>query len=141
MTRKRIERRTRLALGLAGLAALASTACMGPAGIGIREYAESIPIAMPSGFADGRHLGSYTFPLPPGAIAASLHWELEVDTAAGLVQDVTLIEPKTYLADDTLIPRLVAAIKAGNTVDVDLVSGATVSSKAFLKAVENALEH
>jgi uncharacterized protein with FMN-binding domain len=131
----------RLGLGLLCLLALASAACLGPSAIGIKEYSESIPISMPTGFADGPHLGSYSFPLPPGAIAASLHWKVDVNVLGGLVQDVSVIEPASYVSDSTVVPVLVKAIKASGSLDVDLVSGATVSSKAFLKAVENALQH
>ena len=143
MTRSRKRRRERLSIGLAlaALAAASSAGCLGPAALSLRDYAEGIPISMPTGFADGQHVGAYTFALPPGAIAASLHWEVEVSTAGGLVQDVALIKPATYTADSTLIPTLVQRIKDSNSLDVDLVSGATVSSKAFLKAVENALQH
>jgi uncharacterized protein with FMN-binding domain len=143
MTRAGLHRRERLALrlALAALAASTSAGCLGPAALSLRDYAEGIPISMPSGFGDGKHSGSYSFPLPPGAIAASLHWEVEVTTAGGLVKDVALIAPGSYSADTTVIPTLIQRIKDANTLDVDVVSGSTVSSKAFLKAVEDALKH
>ena len=54
-------------------------------------------------------------------------------TAIETVGDPAFLDPAT--ADE-----LIARVKDRQTPQVDTVSGATVSSKAFLKAVENALK-
>jgi len=52
--------------------------------------------------------------------------------------DVVQIKPQAITKGDT-IDTLIARVIAAQDTDIDVVTGATVSSKAFLSAVEDAL--
>lgn len=54
------------------------------------------------------------------------------------ITDIEVIKSQTF-ADKAKIVTLIDRIKNAQSLQVDVLSGATVSSKAFLKAVENAL--
>jgi uncharacterized protein with FMN-binding domain len=78
---------------------------------------------------DGSYTGSYT----------NSRWSTTVRVT---VQDhqITNIDPmKIQSGRQTLNAKLTEAILQEQTADVDVVSGATASSHAYLKAVENAL--
>jgi len=124
---------------MAAVAALSG--CLGPAAISLGEYVELIPITTPTGYADGTHRGSYSFALPPGAIAMSRDWTVEVTVSGGKIADIEPIEPAEFAVDDGLIPTLEARILESGSPRVDAVSGATVTSICYMKAVEDALLH
>lgn len=65
--------------------------------------------------------------------------EVEVVVKDHVIVDVKLIS-SSRISVPALYEELMARIKNTSTLPVDTVSGATASSKAFLKAVENALK-
>lgn len=66
---------------------------------------------------------------------------VEVQYGDGKIQSVKVTEHKeTAGLADPAIEKIPAEIVSANSVNVDAVSGATVTSKAIMKAVENALE-
>ncbi|HOX30854.1 MAG TPA: FMN-binding protein [Spirochaetales bacterium] len=121
------------------MAAALVSGCVGPAAVSIGDYAESIPISSPSGYADGVHRGSYELALPPGALAMTRSWTVEVTVAGGMITGIEAIEPRKFGEDGDFVPRLAARIVAAGSPAVDAISGATFSSVAFMKAVEDAL--
>ncbi len=55
------------------------------------------------------------------------------------IVDVVQIKPQVITKEDT-IDTLVSRVIAAQNTDIDVITGATVSSKAFLSAVEDALD-
>lgn len=64
--------------------------------------------------------------------------EVEVTVKDHAIVDVQLIS-SSRISIPVVYQELVVRLKKASALPVDAVSGATVSSKAFLKAVENAL--
>jgi uncharacterized protein with FMN-binding domain len=133
-----------------GSAAVLAAVLMTLAGCGAlpaaqtREYLDSIPLrdlpTLAAAKADGTYRGSYTIALPPGAIAVYRTVSVEVTVVGGVVTGITFISPTQLDSrtnfSQTIIPQVVGPPQ---TLKVDGVSGASFSSKAFVKAVENAL--
>lgn len=65
-------------------------------------------------------------------------WNYDVEVE---VKDhkITSIKTTNKIPDQKLIDEAIKRIEAKQSVDIDVVSGATVNTKAFRKAVENAL--
>jgi len=99
------------------------------------------PATMPdlSAKASGDYQGSYTIALPAGAIAMSRRWEVTVTVDASHAMSAIAVDYPASYPDEGMIDTLKARVLAAQSLDVDAFSGATYSSKAFLKAVEDAL--
>lgn len=80
---------------------------------------------------DGTYRGKY--------VKGRFTCEVEVVVKDHAIVDVKLIS-SSRISVPTLYEKLMARVKNTNTLPVDTISGATASSKAFLKAVENALK-
>jgi len=80
--------------------------------------------------SDGAYEGSYS----------GFRWSNTVSVMVKDHQiiDVVQIKPQAITKGDT-IDTLIARVIAAQDTDIDVVTGATVSSKAFLSAVEDAL--
>ena len=81
---------------------------------------------------DGTYTGTYG-----GGMYKWRTTEVEVTVVSGRVTDIQVI---STLENKTYPDRLYKRILEQQTFPVDVVSGATLSSRAVLKAVENALE-
>ena len=84
-----------------------------------------------SRIADGTYEGSFS----------AYRWSdtVKVTVKSGKITAIeTVGDPK--FTDSATADELIARVKGRQTPQVDTVSAATVSSKAFLKAVENALK-
>lgn len=93
---------------------------------------KSLPIesVVISNLADGTYKGRYEFS----------RWksEVEVTVRDGVLTDIKrLSDPLTPDVSDELFQKMIGEQK----VDVDVVTGATATSKAYMKSVENALAH
>lgn len=84
-----------------------------------------------STIGDGTYRGKY--------VKGRFTCEVEVVVNDHAIVDVKLIS-SSRIAVPAIYQELMARIKNTNTLPVDTISGATASSKAFLKAVENALK-
>jgi uncharacterized protein with FMN-binding domain len=84
----------------------------------------------PSKISDGTYAGKYT--------AGRWTNELSVTVKSGLITDIKLNQDVTF-ADQKMTEELFNRVIKEQNTTVDAVSGATVSSKAYLKAIENAL--
>jgi uncharacterized protein with FMN-binding domain len=84
----------------------------------------------PSKAGDGTYTGKYS--------AGRWSNELTVTIQDGKITEIKLVDDVTFAKDETTNAVFQRVIEAQNTT-VDVVSGATVTSKAYLKAIENAL--
>ncbi len=85
----------------------------------------------PSSIDDGVYIGTYE----------SGRWvnQLEVQVGNGRITQIQVITDVKFVQEgvsDTLFEKVISA----QDTKVDTVSGATVTSKAYLKAIENALK-
>ena len=127
-----------------GAVSLCATACSGIALVDGKTYADSIPVSLPplAGLADGDYRGSYTIAVPAGSVAMAREFKvvvtLDSDTGTTRISGIVVETPEDF-PDATLIPTMIARVIDAQSLEVDSVSGATFSSKSFLKAVEYAL--
>ena len=63
----------------------------------------------------------------------------QVTVASGKVTDITLVTTEDPGAKNTQQEMLYNRVIASQSLQVDTISGATLTSKAYLQAVENAL--
>ena len=84
----------------------------------------------PSTLEDGDYTGAFT----------TGRWanEVSVTIEDGRITDIKIIKDVAY-AQEGLSDQLFEGVLNAQNTTVDTVSGATVTSKAYLKAVENAL--
>lgn len=83
----------------------------------------------PSAIKDGHYQGRFD--------SKFIHVMVEVKVANGIIRNIDLIKHDNGKGEpaEALLEQMVT----NNTTDVDAISGATASSKAIRKAVENAL--
>ena len=130
-------------LGVLALLGVALVGCVGWSAEGRASYLASIPVTNPdlASIADGTYNGTYTLKLPPGGIAAYKSLSVDVSVQGGAMISIAILNP-TALASGSFYDTIVAGeggVIARQSLDVDAVTGASYSSKAFLKAVEDAL--
>ncbi len=84
-----------------------------------------------TGVEDGVYTGSYQ----------GFRWSntVEVTVRNHKIVSIRTLKPQVFAKDET-IETLTEKILSSQSTDVDAVSGATADSKAYLKAVENALK-
>lgn len=80
--------------------------------------------------ADGSYVGEYTL--------GPVHVKAQVELEEGVLTGVQLLEHNNGLGKKAEV--ITARILEAQSLDVDCISGATVSSKCILKAVETALQ-
>ena len=108
------------------------------------DFLSGIPVNLgdPATLEAGSYEGGYTIPVPAGAIVMARSWKVRVvigeEGGANGILEVEILEPESY-PDGGFIPEMSARIVAANGGRPDVVSGASFSSTAILKAVENAL--
>jgi uncharacterized protein with FMN-binding domain len=80
--------------------------------------------------ADGTYEGSYS----------GFRWSntVSVTVQDHQIVDIQQVKPQVVASQDT-IDKLVASVVSAQSTDIDVVSGATADTKAFLSAVEDAL--
>lgn len=76
---------------------------------------------------DGVYQGSFT--------AGRFGNKVEVTVRQGQIAEIVLLEG----SQTDLMNNVLARVKKAQSLQIDMVSGATVTTKAILKAVENAL--
>jgi len=87
-----------------------------------------------SKLADGVYVGEYA-----GGMYQWRTNKVEVTVAGGKVTDIKLLESKFSENPGQYVDPLYVQVIDGQTLQVDAVSGSTLTSKAALQAVENAL--
>ncbi len=118
-----------MASGLVCVVSLFFTACESQEIRAVRRMEIGSPVI--SNLADGTYRGAYAY--------GSYEYVVEVAISGGRITGISPIanrETKPAKRAEGVFPRIIQA----QTPDVDAVSGATTTSKALMKAVENALE-
>jgi uncharacterized protein with FMN-binding domain len=80
---------------------------------------------------DGKYPGSYSY--------GGFKYEVMVDVESHQIKNITITTNRTT-SHAQAAEGVIKSILVQQKNDVDVVSGATTTSKALLKAVENALE-
>jgi uncharacterized protein with FMN-binding domain len=94
--------------------------------------------SQPGGMRDGQYAGA----------VVNIRWgavQVEVTIAGGRITDVTPIQlpssdPRTAQISEYAEPLLRSAVVEAQTAEVDLVSGATYTSDAYLRSLQSALD-
>ncbi len=94
---------------------------------------QSMPVSMPdvSNIQDGNYIGEYA--IPP------VHVKVEVSVSNHQIANIVLLQHDNGLGSSA--ESIVNDIIEKQSLDIDAIAGATVSSKCILKAVENAIEN
>lgn len=99
---------------------------------GLKEGAELVINEIdPSTLADGVYIGRYE--------AGRWTNEVSVTIKNGRIEDIQLV--KDVMLSKYFSDQIFEQVIEKQSTDVDVISGATVTSKAYLKAIENALAH
>jgi uncharacterized protein with FMN-binding domain len=135
---KRTSRLCALCASLALCAMLAGCAATGV--IEGDDLAKNLSVRKDS-FAsvpDGLYKGTGTTGVPAGTVVAYRKVSVTVRVVSGAVADIEITEPKALDKEEKLA-TLEKRVIAKNGLDVDVVSGATYSGMAYLKAIEKAV--
>lgn len=81
--------------------------------------------------SDGTYTGSYQ--------GYRFSNTVEVTVKEHCITEIETIKPVLFM-DEKIALELAEKVKASQNLEVDIVSGATCSSKAMLKAIENAVQ-
>ncbi len=99
----------------------------------IVKNVKNISVSMPdlSNVQDGNYIGEYSI--------TPVHVKVEVSVNNHQITDISILQHDNGLGNTA--ESIVNDIVEEQSLDKDAVSGATVSSKCILKAVENAIEN
>ena len=128
-----------------GAAAVGLAACSGIALVDAKTYVDGIRVETPAfgALPEGTYRGAYAIAVPAGSVAMAREFAVAVDLAedAGSrrIAAIRVEKPDSY-PDEAFMPTMISRVVDFQSLAVDSVSGATFSSKAFLKAVEDALD-
>lgn len=94
---------------------------------------KNISVSMPdlSNVQDGNYIGEYSI--------TPVHVKVEVSVNNHQITDISILQHDN--GRGSTAESIVNDIVEEQSLDIDAVSGATVSSKCILKAVENAIEN
>ena len=94
---------------------------------------QNISVSMPdlSNIQDGDYIGEYSI--------APVHVKVEVSVGNHQITNISILQHDNGLG--SAAERVVNVVVKEQSLEVDAVSGATVSSKCILKAVENAIDN
>lgn len=97
------------------------------------EEVRQLPVSMPrlSDLPDGNYAGEYA--------KGPVRVEVEVVVRQHKIIDILIVRHDNGLG--SAAEKITDDVIKEQSLEVDAVSGATVSSKCILKAIENALEH
>ena len=114
--------------------------CAGLSPAEVDAFLAGIPAEIPNlaEVADGTYAGDYRIDPPPGETAFLKHVAVAVTVSDHHVEAIEITDPRA-LRDEPDFADYAARVVAAESLDVDGVSGATYSSKAFAKAVETSL--
>lgn len=87
---------------------------------------------------DGTYEGTGTAGVPAGTVVAYRNVSVTVRVVSGAVTDITITDPEELDKEEKLV-TLEKRVIEKNGLDVDVVSGATYSGMAYLKAIEKAV--
>jgi uncharacterized protein with FMN-binding domain len=87
---------------------------------------------------DGVYEGSYTIQPPPPAMAANKTVQVRVTVAGGKYATIEILNPPR-VGESAAIRTLISRVQESQDLSMDAVSGATITSTAVLKAIQNAV--
>jgi len=79
---------------------------------------------------DGSYTGSYS--------KGRFSYKVEVTVKNNKIENITIVN-KPYISLEDVPKKIISRVLEKQSLNVDVVTGATVTSKAILKAIENAL--
>lgn len=102
---------------------------------GERKEGRNLPIAIIdfNKLKDGKYIGEYA-----GGMKKLRANKVQVTVSSGKVTEIELLEAKNK-PSNKLMEELYGRVIKAQTLQVDTISGATITSKALLKSVEDAL--
>jgi urocanate reductase len=105
------------------------------------SYLSRIETAMPSlaALPDGTYSGSASVAVPLGSIVMMPRAKAEVTVVGHAITAVKMTAPKAFPDGVQQFEDLAARVVATQSTDIDVVSGASFTSKAFLMAIDKAL--
>jgi uncharacterized protein with FMN-binding domain len=86
--------------------------------------------------ADGVYESSYTIVVP--SAAANKTVRVRVTVTGGRYERIEILQPPK-IADNQTFKKLISTIEESQTLSLDAVSGATITSTAILKAIQTAV--
>ncbi|MCP4179448.1 MAG: FMN-binding protein [bacterium] len=86
--------------------------------------------------SDGKYIGRYE-----GGMYKWRSNNVEVDIVSGKLISVNLLDSKELESDDSGYINLIKRVIKNQSLDVNVISGATLTSRAHLMAIENALQN
>ncbi len=94
---------------------------------------QNISVSMPDllNVQDGNYIGEYSI--------TPVHVKVEVSVSNHRITNITILQHDNGLGSTA--ESIVNDVMEEQSLEIDAVSGATVSSKCILKAVENAIEN
>lgn len=97
------------------------------------DKVDNIPVSNPDieHISDGTYIGEYS--------ATPVYVKVKVSIANHKITDIRILEHRNGLGSKA--EKVVDDVMNTQSLDVDAVSGATVSSKCIIKAIENALQN
>jgi len=132
--------------GLAARLAAAAMLCLCAAGCGIIGATDpttslanvAVTDVNLAAVPDGTYQGEYSLALAPDQYAANHHFRVKVTVSSGAYAAIAIEEPASVASDPgylAFLDRVVAA----NSLRVDAISGASISSRALQRAIEAAV--
>lgn len=103
---------------------------------GERRQAKNLPIGAVNfkNLNDGTYIGEYE-----GGMNKRRTNKVQVTVSSGKVTDIKILEHKENHSPE-FTDKLYNSVIESQSLQVDTISGATLTSKAYLKSVENALD-
>ncbi|MFP4364141.1 MAG: FMN-binding protein [Spirochaetia bacterium] len=132
MTKKQTIRFILLITGTL-LLILSFSSCMSASEV--TDYFNSIADPDFARLADGRYYGEYTVDMPFGVIAMNSTVAVNLVITENRLERIEYVIPEGYREEEVFLAMADRVVEA-QSIEVDGVSGATVSNTAFFKAVE-----
>ncbi len=128
-----------LGAALAGAAALACLVALSSCKVDKAALARQVDLQDVDlrSVPDGVYEAAYTITPPPGTTAANKHVRVRVTVAGGRYEKIELLEP-SGLSSSKRTLALIAKVEESQKLSTDAVSGATITSVAILKAIQEA---
>jgi len=129
-----------LRAALAGVVAIACLAALSSCKVDKAALAKQVGLqdVNLASVPDGIYEAAYTITPPPGVLAANKRVRVRVTVAGGRYEKIELLEP-VGLSTSKRTLALVAKIEESQKLSTDAISGATITSTAILKAVQEAV--
>jgi uncharacterized protein with FMN-binding domain len=125
------------------MAAACLVGCIAAGAMTLDEYLDTVPVENvdTSSAPDGNYSGAYQIAVPAGTYAMYRDVKVDVAIKDGRYSSITIVKPPSFTDDKDFKAMCQQIVDHDTLVGIDVVSGASVSSRALLKAVEDAASH